>query len=96
LCANEITQKVIRIFKELTEFEEEVELEPESKIKELGVNSISFVKSIVLFEEEFNVEFSYDKLDFAAFQTVNDIVDYIEVLLNKDVEQKTLQSCESI
>ncbi len=43
-----------------------------------GLNSVEFVKLVVMLEKEFGFEFDNEHLDFAKFSTIRDIVDYIE------------------
>lgn len=43
-----------------------------------GLNSVEFVKLVVMLENEFGFEFDNEHLDFAKFSTIRDIVDYVE------------------
>ena len=69
--------------------EGEIDLTPDLKLSEIGVNSITFIKIIVTIEETFDIEFEDDYLDYEQFDTIQDVCDYIAQLKNeKDVAQQ--------
>lgn len=43
-----------------------------------GLNSVEFVKLVVMIENEFGFEFDNEYLDFSKFTTMRNIVEYIE------------------
>lgn len=47
----------------------------------LGINSISFIKLVVYLENEFNIEFDDDALDFSKFTSLNELCKYVNSLL---------------
>lgn len=49
------------------------------KLKNLGINSISFIKLVVIIEQKFGIEFEDDKLDFNSYDTFDSIVAYIRI-----------------
>lgn len=57
------------------------DITPEYPTAKLGFTSLKFVKFLIDIEEEFDIEFDDDLLDFAKFETVNDIINYIASLL---------------
>lgn len=56
----------------------------EAKLKDLGVNSYYYLRIVVALEEEFGVEFPDDELDYEKFETVMEIVKYLEKLIQND------------
>ncbi len=49
-----------------------------SNLVDVGVDSIKFIKIVITIETEFDFEFGYDDLDFNKFLTVKSLVDYVE------------------
>jgi acyl carrier protein len=54
-------------------------LKLDDDIFEVGVDSISFIKVVLKLEEEFNVKFEDDNLDYNKFRTIKQLVDYLEL-----------------
>lgn len=53
----------------------------------LELDSIAFIKFIVLLEDEFNIHFDVDKIDVENFKTIHDLTVYIEdKFQNKELE----------
>ena len=73
--------KVIEIIKNACAIDEEVT--PESELKLLSLDSLSFVGIIVKLEEEFEVEFDLDELGVLDWKTVGDIITGVEDKLNE-------------
>ncbi len=44
----------------------------------IELDSIAFIKFIVLLEDEFNIHFDVDKIDVENFKTIHDLAVYIE------------------
>lgn len=44
----------------------------------IGLNSISFIKLVVLIENEFGIEFDDEDLDVKKFTGFNDVISYIQ------------------
>lgn len=55
----------------------------DSQLKDFNVNSISFIKIVVALEAKFDIQFEDDDLDASKFETVEDIVKYVEQEMNK-------------
>lgn len=49
---------------------------------ELGFNSISYIGLLVEIEDKYGVEFNDDKLMVTSFENINDIVEYLKVVIN--------------
>lgn len=47
----------------------------------LGINSVDFIKILVMVENEFDIEFSDDDLTGETFITINDFINCVESLL---------------
>ena len=71
-------EKIIGIIQEeLKEISPGIEIGMEDKLDELGLNSITFVKLMVKFEEEFDIEFDDEDLNIGKFSIIDDICKYI-------------------
>lgn len=76
---NEIQEKIINIITNVTERKTCIEeIHGNTRLADLGVNSISFVKATVQIELEFEFEFGDDDLDFSKYSQINDLVSYVE------------------
>jgi acyl carrier protein len=49
----------------------------ETRIDELGIDSLNMIRSIIDFEKLFNINFEVEKLSQDSFIVVNDLVEYI-------------------
>lgn len=58
------------------------EIELESDLKSSGINSISFIKIVVLIENTFEIEFGDDALNLNKFPTLKSLISYIENAIN--------------
>lgn len=63
--------------------EEIIELNMDDKLIDIGLNSLSYVKSIVEIENEFGFEFDDEDLDFREIESIKDIYDKIIEYLDK-------------
>lgn len=64
-------------------FEENSSIEDiglDSPLNDIGINSISFIKIVVAIESEFNIEFEDEYLEYSKWNTLNDIISYIDYL----------------
>lgn len=50
----------------------------------LGVNSINYVKIVIELEDELDIEFEDDKIDFSQFPTFTDLCTYVEKLVREN------------
>lgn len=57
-----------------------------NELAQYGVNSISFIRAVVVFEKKFNIEFDDENLDFNKFSTFGDLISYIDSLIVFDKE----------
>ncbi len=60
------------------------EMNEDSLLIDYGMNSIYFVLLVVKIEEEFNIEFDDEYLDMSLFNTLKDVVCYINIKLNQE------------
>ncbi len=74
-----ILNVVLKVLKE--NLMKDAEITADTKLDELNISSILFVKVIVVLESEFDIEFEDDYLISTYFKTVEDIVAYVERLL---------------
>jgi acyl carrier protein len=69
-------QKVCDVVSSVMELDDLVRLEESLKI--LSVNSIQFIKIVVECEQIFKIEFDDEKLDFNLYETIADLVNYVD------------------
>ena len=63
--------------------EEYVTLQTETRIKELDLNSLTYLEWIVAVEDEFCIEVSENVLSEDSFETVGQLIEYIDELIQK-------------
>ncbi|MNP45815.1 acyl carrier protein [compost metagenome] len=52
------------------------------KLSDIRINSFSYIKIIVLVENEFAIEINDDSLEVLTFETVEDLCNYVTNLIN--------------
>ena len=77
--SNDVENTVKRIVAEKMRLEAK-EISSDSNIKDLGIDSISFVELIVQVEEIYDIEFDEDYLNVEEFSTIKNIAEYITEL----------------
>ena len=71
--------KIKEILKKVLNIETE-NLDSSTHLHNTILNSLTFIKLIVLLEEEFDIQFDDDDLDIEKFETIESIIDYIKQL----------------
>ena len=74
-------EKIIKVIQKACSIKEDVT--PESELKLLSLDSLSFVGAIVEIEEIFSVEFEIDELSVSDWKTVEDIIKGVEKKINE-------------
>ncbi len=75
---NEIESKVKKVMFETLDLNCDINtINVETPLETLDINSISFIKMLVAFESEFNIEFDDEELNIDQFNTFQDIVNSI-------------------
>lgn len=64
--------------------ENETDIQLSSKILDLGLNSIDFIKILVFVEDEFGIEFDDSDLLMEKYQVAEDMVDLICSYMTKE------------
>ena len=59
-------------------------VKPDMKIATCGIDSMSFVQMIIELEDEFGFEFSDNKMILSEFETIADIIKYVESEISKN------------
>jgi amino acid adenylation domain-containing protein len=80
---NSIEYKIRAILKKanvLPELAEQVSTS--SSLSEIGINSLTFVKFVVLIEEEFDIEFDDEGLDLSNYPTLQSLIEYVQQLIS--------------
>ena len=75
----EIIQKVTEIIQKESELEVVIKINDD--LANLGINSLNFIRMIVRLEEAFNIEFPDEALEYDKFNTILEIVTYIDNFL---------------
>ena len=74
-------QKIVEILISLTQNEELRErLKDSSDLTNIGINSLIFVKLVVELEDEFDITFDDEKLDYKGFANLDELSRYIDSL----------------
>ena len=72
-----MNEKIIEILRNTCALEEN-EITLGTKLKEISLDSLSFIEALVNIEQEFGVEFSDEDLNIYDWDEVKDIVKYVE------------------
>lgn len=77
----EISEYIIKIL--VNESHSNIQIQETSRLEELYLDSITFVKVIIMIEEQYNICFDFDKLLLSKYTYVSDIIDYILALISQ-------------
>lgn len=78
-----IELKIIELIEDIFEQQgSKVEIHADSKLEEINLVSLDFIKLLVAIENEYNIVFSDDYLVGNFFADVNDIVRYVVETIN--------------
>lgn len=82
---SEVTEaRIRRIMKENIELTADVdEIKLDDVLVNYGINSITFIKFIVLLENEFDIQVDDENLDYTKMSTLNSLISYIENCLSR-------------
>jgi acyl carrier protein len=72
----EIENKIKEILSSVFDISEEINCEDE--LINIGMDSIKFVKLVVIIENEFNLQFPFEDIDFNRFSTIKDLIYFVE------------------
>lgn len=76
-----MTEKIIELIKQNCALEEN-NVTPETKLKEISLDSLSFISLIVNLEQEFGIEFDDEELNIYEWETVQEIINLVEEKAN--------------
>ena len=79
-----IKEKLNKLLKETTPAEE---IQIDSRLDDIGVDSVTFIQFVVALEAEYKIEFGVDDLNFHKFTTVRDVCKYVEGRLPENTGQ---------
>lgn len=74
-----IEERVYTIVRDI--LDSSIEINGDTKFSELGINSLNYIKIVVSLEDEFEIEFADQDLDYSKYTCVADIVAYIKTIL---------------
>lgn len=84
---NNVYENFIEMIKKYQEgITPDMEITPECRLVDLGVNSLTFIKLIVEVEKEYNIEFNEGDLYFDKSSTIKDFSDYVREHYIKDIK----------
>lgn len=72
----DIGEKIIRIVREACALEEAVT--EDSRLKELSLDSLSFISALVQIEDETEIEFEIEELNIDGWETVGNLIKVVE------------------
>lgn len=75
----DIRNEICKIFVENNVSEEQID--DETLLREVGINSLSFIKIAVEIENRFNVSFPEEKLLLDEFDNFRSLLDYVSELI---------------
>ena len=78
----DIRNEICKIFVENNVSEEQID--DETLLREVGINSLSFIKIAVEIENRFNVSFPEEKLLLDEFDNFRSLLDYVSELINSN------------
>lgn len=67
-----------RVKKVLQEQKGDVEIDLDDDLVKVGYNSMEFIKLVINLEQEFDIEFDDDYLEYRQMNTISKIARYIE------------------
>lgn len=80
---NNIENRVIEIIKNAVNISDETTIISNTLINTLKINSLNFLKIIVDIEEEYDIEFDDEELNFDGFSTIKALVEHIDKKRNE-------------
>lgn len=79
-----IGKRVLEITRE--QIEGETAINETMLIKELNINSIAFIKTVVQIEDEMNISFDLSMIDIERYTTMQDLIDYVYGLKSNEAD----------
>jgi len=78
----DVKSKIIRIIVENSENDMiEEYLQANDDLSKIGFNSISFIKTVVDIENEFDIEFEDEALDYSLFLSLENLCKYVKNMI---------------
>ncbi len=79
---DKIERQIIEILKSKLDINCE-DLSKDTAISDLNIESLLFIEIIVTLETEFKIELDDSDLDFASYETVNDLIRVVQIQKNQ-------------
>lgn len=77
-----MTSKIIELTRKYCALQED-NITSETKIKEISLDSLSFISLIVNLEQEFEIQFEDEELNIYDWETVQEIINIVEMKVNE-------------
>ena len=71
-----IETKIIEMVK--SKIDASINITPEMKLHEMEIDSLIYIEIVVEIEAEFKFQFEDEKLSYEEFNTLRDIIEYVE------------------
>ena len=78
---NSINEKLKSLVKKAANIDSSINISINENLNNLGIDSLSFISLIVDIEYEFNIVFDDDMLLLEKFRSINDLANYIKILI---------------
>lgn len=60
----------------------EVVISVDEDLKSVGINSLNFIKLIIAIENEFDIEFEDEYLDYNQYSSLKQLAEYVDKLIS--------------
>jgi acyl carrier protein len=79
MVVSDVREKILEIIKQELDFHQIIH--DESKLEEIGVDSIAFISIIIAIEEEFSIRFDDKQIIYNKYQTIGDLVVAVQSII---------------
>lgn len=79
---NNLQSKIVKLMVEVGELSDNIGLD--TTFQEVGLESITFITIVVEIEDYFEIEFHDENMLISKYQTVGDLVNYVESIIRKN------------
>lgn len=73
----DIDRRILNVIASCLGLDKDGRISMDSSLMEIGFESLTFIKTIIALESEFNFEFDDERLLAAEFETFGDMVNYV-------------------
>lgn len=77
-------ERLAEIIRKAVNLSDDVALDENTDLDQIDINSLNFLKIIVDIEDEFDIEFDDEELNFELFGTIHSIIEKIDEKIEKN------------